>query len=109
VEVLNELGELVPPAGSTPTVSWNLPQKRVLDHFKMIHSLRPAVCSLCQQNIDKQRRSKIHFQPYKLGSVVVAQGAAYCPNGLCRQGHECGMPQGGHWSWYRILVKIIGE
>jgi hypothetical protein len=25
------------------------------------------------------------------GSVVVAQGAAYCPNGLDRQGHESGI------------------
>jgi hypothetical protein len=64
----------------------------------MIHSLRFAVCSLRQYNIGEQSRSSIHFHPEKLGSVVVVQGATYGRNGLCRQGYECGMPQGGHWS-----------
>jgi hypothetical protein len=64
----------------------------------MIHSLRLAVCSLCQYSIGEQSRSRIHFQPWKLGSVLVAQGATYGRNGLNRQWYECGMPQGGHWS-----------
>ena len=29
------------------------------------------------------------FPEVRLGAV--AQGAAYCPNGLCRQGHESGI------------------
>jgi hypothetical protein len=60
VKVLNEFGELIPPGGSAPTVSWHLPQERVLDHFKMIHSLRLIVCSLCQYNISDQSRCRIH-------------------------------------------------
>jgi hypothetical protein len=62
----------------------------------MIHSLRLAVCSLCQSNIGEQRRSRIHFRLQELGSVVVAQGATYVRNGLDRQGYECGIPQGRH-------------
>jgi hypothetical protein len=57
----------------------------------MIHSLRLAVCSLWQYNTGEQSRSRIQFQPWKLGSVVVAQGAAYCRQGLDRQGHESGI------------------
>jgi hypothetical protein len=57
----------------------------------MIHSLRFAVCSLYQCNIGEQSRSRIRFQSWKLGSVVVAQGAAYRSNGLDRQGHESGI------------------
>jgi hypothetical protein len=44
-----------------------------------------------QYNIGEQSRSKIHFQPQKLGSVVAAQGAAYCRQGLDRQGDESGI------------------
>jgi hypothetical protein len=47
-----------------------------------------AGCSLYQYNIGKQSRSRIHFRPQKLGSVVDAQGAAYRSNGLDRQGYE---------------------
>jgi hypothetical protein len=61
----------------------------------MIHSLRIAVCSLCQYNIREQSRSRAHFQPQKLGSVVVAQSAAYRRNGLDRQRDESGIPQRG--------------
>jgi hypothetical protein len=57
----------------------------------MISALGFAVCSLFQYNIGEQGRSRIHFQPWKLGSVVVAQSAAYYPNGLCRQGHKSGI------------------
>jgi hypothetical protein len=64
----------------------------------MIHSLRFPICSLCQYNIGEQSRSRFYFRLWKLGSVVVAQGAAYRRNGLCRQWYVCGMPQGGHWS-----------
>jgi hypothetical protein len=52
----------------------------------MIHSLRLAVCSLCQYKFGEQSLSRIHFQPSKLGSVVVAQGGAYRSTGLDRQG-----------------------
>jgi hypothetical protein len=61
----------------------------------MVHSLRLAACSLHQQDIDKQSRSRIHLQSQKLGSVVVAQRAAYGRQGLDRQGDESGIPQGG--------------
>jgi len=57
----------------------------------MICSLRLAVCSFHQSNIGEQSRSRLQFQPKKLGSVVVAQGATYDRNGLCRQGHESGI------------------
>jgi hypothetical protein len=57
----------------------------------MIRSLPLAVCSFCQYNAGEQSRSRIRFLPQKLGSLVVAQGATYCPNGLCRQGHESGI------------------
>jgi hypothetical protein len=63
--------------------------------FKLIHSLRFAVCSLYQHNIGEQSRSRIRVQPWKLGSVVIAQGAAYSRNGLDRQGYESGIPQRG--------------
>jgi hypothetical protein len=56
----------------------------------MIPSLRIAVCSLHQYNIGEQSRSRIHFQPQKLGSVVFAQGATYRSNGLCSQWYESG-------------------
>jgi len=62
----------------------------------MIHSLCLAACSLCQSNIGEQSRSRIHFQPWKLGSAVVAQGVAYRRQGLDRQGDESGIPQGEH-------------
>jgi hypothetical protein len=61
----------------------------------MIHSLRLAICSLYQYNTGEQSRSKIHFQLQKLGSGVAAQGAAYCCQGLDRQGYESGTPQRG--------------
>jgi hypothetical protein len=57
----------------------------------MIHALRLAVCSLYRYNICEQSRSSIHSQPWKLGSVVVAQGTAYRCDGLCRQGNESGI------------------
>jgi hypothetical protein len=60
----------------------------------MMHSLRFAVRSLHQDSIGEQSHSRIHFQPEKLGSVVVAQGAAYGRNGLYREWYECGIPQG---------------
>jgi hypothetical protein len=64
----------------------------------MNHSLRFAFCSLYQYNIGKQSRSRIHSLPETLGSVVVAQGAAYGRNDLDPQGYESGIPQGRHWS-----------
>jgi hypothetical protein len=57
----------------------------------MIHSLRLATCSILEYSISEQSRSSILFQPWKLGSVVVAQGATYRRNGLCRQGDESGI------------------
>jgi secondary thiamine-phosphate synthase enzyme len=57
----------------------------------MIHTLRLAVCSLCQYNIGEQSGSRIYVPTEKLGSVAVAQGAADRSNGLCRQ-----------WRWYMI-------
>jgi hypothetical protein len=57
----------------------------------MILSLCLAVCSLRQYNIGEQNRSRIRFQSWKLGSIVVAQGAAYCRQGLDRQRHESGI------------------
>jgi hypothetical protein len=57
----------------------------------MIYSVRLAVCSLQQYSIGQQSRSSIRFQPWKLGSVVVAQGAAYRRQGLDRQWYECGI------------------
>ena len=62
----------------------------------MIHSLRLAVCSLYHYNIGEQSRSRIHFQPQKVGSVMVAQGATYRSNGLDRQGDESGVPKRGY-------------
>jgi hypothetical protein len=50
----------------------------------MIHSLRLAVCSLCRYSISEQNRSRIHFQPSELDSVVVAQGAAHRRQSLDR-------------------------
>jgi hypothetical protein len=38
-----------------------------------------------------ERRRRIHLQPQKLSSVVVAQGAAYGCQGLDRQGDESGI------------------
>jgi len=57
----------------------------------MICSLRLAVCSFHQYNTGKQSRGGIRFRPWKPGSVVVAQGAAYGRNGLDRQGDESGI------------------
>jgi hypothetical protein len=53
--------------------------------------LRLATCSILEYSISEQSRSSILFQPWKLGSVVVAQGATYRRNGLCRQGDESGI------------------
>jgi hypothetical protein len=49
----------------------------------------PFIASCCllapSYTIDEQSPSGIRFQPYKLGTVAVAQGAAYRGNGLCSQ------------------------
>jgi hypothetical protein len=63
--------------------------------WKMIYSLRLAVCSFCLHNIGAQSRSRMYFQSWKSGSVVFAQGAAYRSNGFDQQGDESGIPQRG--------------
>jgi hypothetical protein len=54
----------------------------------MIHSLRFAVCSLHQYHVGEQSRIRIPFQPQKLGSVVVAQGATDRRKGLDARRYE---------------------
>jgi len=59
--------------------------------FKIIHLSRFTFCSLCHYNLGEQSRSRIRLHPQELGSIVVAQGAAYCRQGLDRQRHESGI------------------
>jgi hypothetical protein len=59
--------------------------------FGTLHPLRLAVYSLCQYNTGEQSCSRIHSRLGKLASVVVAQGAPYCRQGLDRQGDESGI------------------